>query len=289
MKDVFLPDQLEGHLYSSISSSPQPNVLVRTALFSPVGQTTKGKHIESNVTESFRKVEYFSKEGYDTATIDGVQLNVQIDFKIWCGIVFAFSKYGINSNEVELKFTEFAGMCGYKSSRFNKKLRVQIEKSLDRLQGQKIRLRKNSATKFTATGLLLKASYDIDNDSITLMGDSNLWELYSLDYQILISLDILNKLPRAEVAQCLYLFFASLPEDPLPVSYERMQTRLNLKMIGKEVNRSIRNAINKLERLGYLTGVWTTFHGKKAYQITSRNRKLKQTEISKSISKIEKV
>lgn len=289
MEDIFLPELVKDQLYSSLNSSPQPNVLVRTALFSPVGHATKGKHIESNVTESFRKIEYFSKEGYDSATIDGVELNVQIDFKIWCGIVFAFSKYGINSNDITLKFTEFARLCGYQSSRFNKKLRIQIEKSLTRLQSQKIRLKKNSATKFTATGLLLKASYDINNDTITLLGDSSLWELYSLDYQILISLEILNKLPRAEVAQCLYLFFASLPEDPLPVSYDRMQARLNLKMPPKEVNRSIRNAIDKLEKLGYLTGVWTTFHKKKAYQITSRNRKLKQTEVSKSISKIEKV
>lgn len=270
--EKFLPAVLSNDLYSSISSSPQPNALIRTALFTPKARKKVNAIEHLDVTDAFSEIEYFGKEGYDTATIHGVRLNVQTDFKIWCGIVFAFSKYGINSNKVTLKFTEFAKLCGYKSNRFNKPLRDQIDKSLDRLQSQKIRLKTKNTMKSVSTGLLLKAEFDIKADTITLLGDENLWELYSLDYQVLISMSVLAKLPNSEAAQCLYLFFASLPQDPWPVNFERMRKRLQLNMATKEINRSIKNAIKKLEDTGYLTGTWVTFHNKTAYKITSRNK-----------------
>jgi len=268
----FLPSVLSNELYSSLSSSPQPNALIRTALFTPKARKKINAIEHLDVTDAFSEIEYFGKEGYDTATIHGARLNVQTDFKIWCGIVFAFSRYGINSNKVTIKFTEFAKLCGYRSNRFNKPLRDQLDKSLDRLQSQKIRLKTKNTMKSVSTGLLLKAEFDIKADTITLMGDENLWELYTIDYQVLISLSVLTKLPNSEAAQCLYLFFASLPQNPLPVSLGRMRKRLQLNMAIKEINRSIKNAIKKLEDTGYLTGVWVTFHDEKSYQITSRNK-----------------
>lgn len=274
MNESYLNEHLSKDLYCSQSSSPQPNSLIRMALFTPSSRVNKKDVREYDITVPIRTIEYFSKEGFDTATIRGIPLNIQIDFKVWCGIVFAFSKYGLESNTIEMRFTEFADMCGYDSKRFNKRLRSQIEKSLDRIQDQKIRFRKKDSGKFVATGLLLKAYYDIEQDIIALVADEKLWELYSVDHQILVSLDILRKLPRAEVAQCLYLYFSSLPEDPLPINYERMRKRLNMNMADKEVNRQIRTAITKLEKLGYLTGLWVTFHKEKAYKITARNRKL---------------
>jgi len=275
IKQQFLPSHLANDLYSSTSSSPQPNALIRTALFTPKAKKRVGiDHERLDVTDAFREITYFSTEGYDSATIHGPSLNVQIDFRIWCGVVLAFSKYGLKSNRIGLKFTEFAAMCGYSSKRFNKGLRQQIEKSLDRIQDQKIRLRKTDSSKFLATGLLLKASYEVEKDLVVLLADENLWEIYALDHQVLIRLNVLSNLPHSEVAQCLYLFFASLPQNPLPVSYDRMQKRLQLNMKPKEVNRSIRNAIKKLEVIGYLEGVWVKFHDQSAYKITFRDKKL---------------
>lgn len=272
----YLPQVLTNQLYSSSSSSPQPNALIRTALFTPKKRNAKSAEEFLELTEAFREVKYFNQEGYDSAIITGPTLSIQSDFKVWCGIIFAFSKYGYDSNEISLKFTEFAGLCGYKPTRFNKALRTQIEKSLFRLQAQKIHMKTKSAKKSIATGLILRSEYDTEKDTVKLMADSNLWELYTLDHQVLISLNVLAKIPYSEAAQCLYLFFASLPENPLPVSLQRMRSRLRLNMSEKESNRSVRNAIKKLESTGYLKGSWTkNFHKQTSYIIHSRNKKIK--------------
>jgi hypothetical protein len=270
---IFADEKKKTALYSSIKSSPQPNVLIRTALFAP--QSKKPNSFEQrDVTTEFKNIEYFSSEGYDSASIIGPRLNIQIDFKVWCGIVFAFSKYGLNNNKITLKFTEFAKYCGYKPARYNKYLRLQIENSLDRIQSQKIRFKTKDAKKSVATGLLFKGEYDTEKDVIVLLADENLWEIFTLDHQVLISLEVLSKLPQSEVAQCLYLYFASFPQNPYPITYERMQKRIQLNMPSKEANRSIRNAIKKLEGLGYLKGEWVEFHDEKAYKITSRNKSI---------------
>jgi hypothetical protein len=267
----FLQCQKTKALYSSATSSPQPNILIRTALFTPKSKSKKPKTFEQrDVTTEFKQINYFASEGYDTAAISGPNLDMQVDFKVWCGVVFAFSKYGLNDNKITLKFTEFARFCGYKSKTFGKPLRLQIEKSLGKLRSQSIQFKTKTAKKSVMTGLLFKAEYDVDEDVIVLFADENLWEIFTLDHQVLISIDVLKKLPYSEVAQCLYLYFASFPQNPFPISYGRMQKRLQLNMPSKEVNRSIRTAILKLEALGYLKGEWVEFHEEKAYKITER-------------------
>ena len=270
----FLADSLVDNLYSSSSASVQPNALVRTALFTPKSRKKSNDVGVIDLTESFREITYFKKEGYDSVIIVGAKLNVKVDFKVWCGIVLAFSKYGISSNKITLKFTEFAKLCGYKTSRIDKPLRTQLKNSLFRLQGQQLQLQTKDSMKAKATGLLLTAQFDVAYDIVELMADENLWELYVVDRQVLISLNVLSLLPYSEAAQCLYLFFASLPADPFPISYERMRMRLQLNMADKEANRSIRNAIKKLEGTGYLNGHWVTFYDESAYKITRRNKVL---------------
>ncbi|MGL4894459.1 MAG: RepB family plasmid replication initiator protein, partial [Shewanella sp.] len=67
--------------------------------------------------------------------------------------------------------------------------------------------RRKNTEKAVHTGMLLRAMYDGEADIVELMADETLWDLYRLDYQVLVSLRVLEKLPRAEVAQCLYLYF----------------------------------------------------------------------------------
>ncbi len=264
---------IEEKLYISATDSVQPNVLLRTPLFSPVGKKSDSR-VANDLTEQFKDLEFFKLEGYDSVSVSGRKLNVQTDFKVWCGIIFAFSKYGHNTDKITFKFTEFVKLCGYEPRRFNQELRDQVGQSLERIQSQSLAFKTKDNSKLMATSLVHKAFYDTGEDIVTLVADPDLWEIYRIDRQILISLKVLEKLPRAETAQCLYLFFVSLPERPIPVTLSRMRERLRLKMADKEVNRSIRNAISKLESIGYLQGEWVKFNGESAYQIHKRDKAL---------------
>ncbi len=265
---------VQDNLYISTTDTVQPNILLRTSLFSAVSRRETGR-VASDVTESFRGLEVFRVEGYESVKISGAQLNVQTDFKVWCGIVFAFSKYGYSSDTIEFSFVEFVKLCGYNSRRINSNLREQIKASLIRIQSQSVQFTRKDSKKLMATSLVLKASYDVDKDTVLLMADPDLWEVYRVDEQILISLKVLNKVPRSEVAQCLYLFLVSLPERPIPITLSRMRDRLNLGDVpNKEVNRSIKKAIQLLESIGYLKGSWTHFNGEAAYKIDVRDRNL---------------
>ena len=51
------------------------------------------------------------------------------DFKTWIGVIYAFSKYGLSSNTIQLSFREFAKTCGFPSKRLDAKLRLTIHES----------------------------------------------------------------------------------------------------------------------------------------------------------------
>jgi len=259
----------------SSATSVQPNVLLRTGVFTPVGRRTNPNDVKAqDLSNDLVSLDICQKEGYDLVTVRGQRLNIETDFKVWCGIVLVFSKYGYSSNTVKLSFSEFAKHCGYPSRRFDKNLRKQIGDSLGRIQSQSLSFRRKNTEKAVHTGMLLRAMYDGEADIVELMADETLWDLYRLDYQVLVSLRVLEKLPRAEVAQCLYLYFTSLPENPHPVSFERLRERLRLETTKKEANRKIKTGIQKLESIGYLSGSFAVKNGEQYYLIDQRYKKL---------------
>tara|TARA_R110000868_G_scaffold411403_1_gene703735 strand:- start:712 stop:1644 length:933 start_codon:yes stop_codon:yes gene_type:complete len=281
--DKPLPSTNTASLYSdskhlltvNSSTSVQPNVLLRTGVFTPVGRRTNISDVKSqDLSQDLVSLDLCQKEGYDSVTVKGQRLNIETDFKVWCGIVLVFSKFGYSSNTVKLSFAEFAKSCGYPSRRFDKNLRRQIGESLERIQSQSLSFRRKNTEKAVHTGMLLRAMYDGDADLVELMADETLWDLYRVDYQVLVSLRVLEKLPRAEVAQCLYLYFTSLPNNPHPVSFERLRDRLRLETTKKEANRKIKAGINKLESIGYLSGYFTAKNGEQYYIIDQRHKKL---------------
>lgn len=273
-----LLDVISDNLSISNSHSIQPNILIRTPLFTPVARnsnkdtSTVTRH---DVSDEFRDISLYQREGYEYATIKGEKLNVRTDFRVWCGVIFAFSKYGYNTDTINLKLSEFTKFCGFSTQMLNAAFRKRIQGSLERIQSQTISMATKDGKKATATSLLKKFTYDVDRDEIVIEGDPELWELYRIDRQILISIKTLSKIPRAETAQCLYLFLASLPKDPIPVTMSRMRERLSLNMSNKESNRAIKNAIKTLEKIGYLDGSETKFNGEWAYHITNRNRTIR--------------
>lgn len=257
------------------NASVQPNVLLRTGVFTPVGRRTNISDIKSqDLSQDLVHLDLCKREGYDSVTVKGQRLNIETDFKVWCGIVLVFSKLGYSSNTVRLSFAEFVKDCGYPSRRFDKNLRRQIGESLERIQSQSLSFRRKNTVKAVHTGMLLRAMYDGEEDLVELMADETLWDLYCLDYQVLVNLRILEKLPRAEVAQCLYLYFTSLPNKPHPVSFERLRDRLRLETTKKEANRKIKAGIRKLESIGYLTGSFAVKNGEQYYLIDQRYKKL---------------
>ncbi|MCT8988665.1 protein RepA [Marinomonas sp. 15G1-11] len=259
------------------NASVQPNVLLRTGVFTPVGRRTNISDIKSqDLSQDLVHLDLCKREGYDSVTVRGQRLNIETDFKVWCGIVLVFSKLGYSSNTVRISFAEFAKDCGYPSRRFDKNLRRQIGESLERIQSQSLSFRRKNTVKAVHTGMLLRAMYDGEEDLVELMADETLWDLYCLDYQVLVNLRILEKLPRAEVAQCLYLYFTSLPNKPHPVSFERLRDRLRLETTKKEANRKIKAGIRKLESIGYLSGNFTAKNGEQYYIIDQRYKKLEK-------------
>lgn len=270
-----LLDVVSDNLSISNSHSVQPNILIRTPLFTPVARNSNkdtSMLIKHDVSDEFRGISLYQREGYEYASIKGARLNVRTDFRVWCGVILAFSKYGYDTDRIALKLSEFTKFCGFSTQMLNASFRRRLQDSLERIQSQTISMATKDGKKATATSLLKKFMYDTDKDEIVIEGDPELWELYRIDRQILISINTLSKIPRAETAQCLYLFLASLPKDPIPVTMSRMRERVSLNTSNKEANRAIKNAIKTLEKIGYLQGSETKFNGEWAYQIKERNK-----------------
>lgn len=268
-------------------NSVQPNILLRAPVFTPAGRPpSKDFKLEEetlDVSDCLNDLELCKTEGYDQITIKGPKLNIETDFKVWCGIIFSLTKYGKDGNKIVLSFTEFAKLCGYPAKRFDKNLRIQIGNSLNRIQNQKLRfLRKGSGeAKGVATGLLLRAEYDADPkvDKIELIADESLWDLYKFDYQILVSLEVLSLLPRSEVAQSLYLYFLSLPLKPHPISFTRLRERLQLNTSDYEANRRINLALKKLRKIRFLDYSVLTKNRERYVLLEGRSNKLALPEL----------
>lgn len=234
-------------------SSVQPAVLMKMGVFVPTKK--KGTEAEPiNASSALSKLEYAKKEGYTDVVITGPRLNLSTDFKVWMGIIHSFSRCedALKGNVITLKFSEFARNCQYPNKRFDSRLRKEIRDSLARIRGKTITFSRDGATKVHITGLLKTAQFDIESNTIVLEADEKLWELYSDDNLTLLRKKPLYALPRKEAAQAIYTFIAALPAQPIPLSFKRLRERLLLPSSKGEQNRTIRNALEDLRKIGYL-------------------------------------
>jgi hypothetical protein len=257
--ELFLADVLtstsEGRkLTPTHSSTVQPVALMRLGLFVPTLKR-KGQKVESvtiDASDELAKLEIAQAEGYTNIKIHGPRLTMETDFKVWIAIILCFAKYGLNTNTIELTFSQFASMAGYPDKEKNSVLRRRIADSLTRLRGTTISLSSKNAGKHLATGLLQIGKFDAEADKIKLVGDEQLWELYRVDHQVLLQLAVLKRLANKGSAQALYTFIESLPEKPFPLSFERIKRRLNLTTPDGQQNRTIKKAVDDLIAAGYL-------------------------------------
>ncbi|WP_235845281.1 40S ribosomal protein S19 [Morganella psychrotolerans] len=81
----------------------------------------------------------------------------------------------------------------------------------------------------------------------------------------------LEKLGRKETAKALYLFLEALPENPYPISMQRLKDRLALKSASNVQNSVIRKAMKQLEEIGYLEYTEKKTGHKIEFKIHKRN------------------
>lgn len=254
---VLGPDSEVEHNKLTVTSKAtvQPVALMRLNVFVPASRPAKGLQTSIDASSVFKDLEYSRREGYDDIRITGERLSMAVDFKVWVGIIEAFSKYGLNTNSVKLTFHEFAGMCRFESKRFDSRLRKSISDALTRIRGKTITFTRNGTDgpkKVSVTGLLKTGELDFERDQVELEADHRLWELYQTDYTVLLRYKPINALTRKEAAQALYTFIESLPTNPVPISFKRIRDRLSLLSPVKEQNRIIKLALTQLQEIGYL-------------------------------------
>ncbi|ECH9374591.1 RepB family plasmid replication initiator protein [Salmonella enterica subsp. enterica] len=276
-KELFFASVLENideskQLMPSRSATVQPVALMRLGLFLP-SLKRKGSDtgiINIDASKELQSLELARAEGYTDIKISGPRLSMETDFKVWVGVILAFSKYGLNGNVITLPFSEFATFCGYPAKDKDKGLRTRLGDSLARLRGTTIKLSSDKDKQGVVTGLLSRGKWDEDADEMVLVADASLWELYQLDRQVLVQMFILRQLANKGTAQALYTFLESLPEKPIPLSFARIKRRLMLTSPNNQQNRVINKAIDELKAVGYLDGDVVKKDGEWHLMITRR-------------------
>lgn len=258
--------------FNSGKTTMQPNSLLRLPVFTPTGRVKQTIGRSSDVS-ALRDLEFCRAEGYEKAHIFGPKLSIETDFKVWCGIVKVFRK-GYSAKGFKLTFLEFAKTCGFDSRTMNKVLRKRIDRSLTRIMSQVLTFEAESG-KIGKYHLVQNAFFDPNGDTIEIIPDRSLWELYQADYKTLVGMKVIENLPRYETASCLYLFLNALPQNPIDLSFERLRNRLQINASVAEQNRSIREAIKKLVEIGYLKCSEIKKNGEAHLVIHSRDPKLK--------------
>ncbi|MCW6615839.1 RepB family plasmid replication initiator protein [Yersinia ruckeri] len=269
-------DDTTKQLTVTTQSSIQPAILLRLGVFVPNSRAIKkgSEHI-IDVSESFKSLQYSRQEGYDDIQIRGERLNITTDFSVWMGVIGAFSKHGLKTNKITLPFKEFASLCNYESRQLNHRLRSVVFDSLAKLGTKVVQFQRKDGSKSFFTHLLKTAQMDREEDTITLEADPHLWELYVIDYKILLRKHPYNELRGKEVAQTLYTYIASLPDGFAPISFKRIRERLLLTSAVFEQNRLIKSALKALAEIGYIEYSVTKEGKENTLHVHKRNKKLK--------------
>lgn len=172
-------------------------------------------------------------------------------FKVWIGVIYAFSRYGLTSNKIELKFTEFAKGCGFSTKCIDGRLRLSIHESLGKLRNKSISFKRGRVAKGSyQTGLLKTGYFDAEKDIVQFEADETLWGLFQLHYRVLLQQHVIKALLKKEAAQAIYTFVQSLTANAIPVSFSRLRERLPISSSVSEQNRTIKKALEQLQKIG---------------------------------------
>lgn len=279
IKTVLDKEDIHKKITTSSRSSVQPAILLRLGVFLPSNRSRKTKAgLAVDVSNSLSQLEFARTEGYDEVIIRGERLNITTDFRVWMGVIGVFGRYGLATYKVTVPFKEFASLCDYDSRQVNHKLRASVFDSLARLGTKVIQFKSKKTEKRFFTQLLKTAKMDEDGETITIEAEPRLWELYLIDYNILLRKQPYNELKGKEVAQALYTYLASLPDGFAPISFTRLMERLLLTSSPSEQNRLIKAALEAMAAIGYIQYSLVEKRGETHLQVHKRNKKLKDLQ-----------
>nr|WP_276208982.1 hypothetical protein [Salmonella enterica] len=80
------------------------------------------------------------REGYTSAVITGPKLDLDTDFKVWVGVVSAFTHFPSVNGVITMSFAELARFCDIDSRQVNKRLKERLSRSISKLSSTSIRL-----------------------------------------------------------------------------------------------------------------------------------------------------
>ncbi|EEG5674636.1 replication initiation protein [Salmonella enterica] len=252
------------HIISSSTKSIQPLSLLRLSVFTPVQAVEKGKVQGSDprtpidAINDFRQLEIVEREGYTSAVITGPKLDLDTDFKVWVGVVSAFTHFPSVNGVITMSFAELARFCDIDSRQVNKRLKERLSRSVSKLSSTSIRFTKQTpeGDAIATTHLIGSSIADPETNTVKLAFDNLLSDFYKLDIKRILKLKVLNSLKRNEVAKAIYTFLEGLPNKPGEiqiVSASRLMVRLDLKSEQKKQIFIIRKALKTLTEIGYLT------------------------------------
>jgi hypothetical protein len=269
-------------LLPTLKQTIQPKVLLRLGVFVPTLKSTdKGgrKNHSIDATESLSRLSIVEGEGYNQIQIYGPRLDMDTDFKAWCGIVYALSNRKLdNEGQLELNFPEFAKFCGIDTKRIDRQLKERFDASLTRIARTSISfIKKIPGTDDHITinmHLVESTYYDSSTGKIIIKPNVKLNTLYRVDGKTRLYLKSLQKLSRKESAQALYLYLAELPSTFYRIGFDRLRERLQLTSHMGNQNATIKKALQQLNEIGFLEYSVDKENGDYVLNILKRNPKL---------------
>lgn len=270
------------HLFPTLRQTIQPKVLLRLGVFVPTLKSTEkgGRKSHSiDATESLSRLSIVEGEGYNQIQIYGPRLDMDTDFKVWVGIVYALSNKKLNHDgQLELNFPEFAKYCGIDSKRIDRQLKDRFDASLTRIARTNISFIKQipgTDDHITINMHLVESTYyDSSAGTIIIKPNSKLNTLYRVDGKTRLYLKSLQKLSRKESAQALYLYLAELPATFYRIGFDRLRERLQLTSHLGNQNATVKKALQQLKDIGFLEYSVDKENGDYVLNILKRNPKL---------------
>lgn len=287
------------HIISTSTKSIQPLSLLRLSVFTPMQAVEKGKIKDAgsrtpiDAINDFRQLEIVEREGYSSAVITGPKLDIETDFKVWIGVISAFTHFSSQNGVITMSFADLARLCDIDSRQVNRRLKERLARSLSKLSSTSIRFSKPTpeGDAIATTHLIGSSIADPEADVVKLAYDTLLADFYKLDIKRILKLKVLNNLKRNEVAKAIYTFLEGLPNKPGEVqivSANRLMARLDLKSEPKKQMFIIRKGLKTLEEIGYLSyqESFKRINGKREFYFTINKR---DPDLGESISRTRNV
>ncbi|WP_337013945.1 RepB family plasmid replication initiator protein [Pantoea sp. AS142] len=270
------------HLLPTLRQTIQPKVLLRLGVFVPTLKSTdKGgrKSHSIDATESLSRLSIVEGEGYNQIQIYGPRLDMDTDFKVWVGIIYALSNKKLdNDDQLELNFADFAKYCGFETKRIDRQLKDRFDASLTRIARTNISFVKSvpgTDDRITINMHLVESTYyDSHTGKIIIKPNSKLNTLYRVDGKTRLYLKALQKLSRKESAQALYLYLAELPPTFYRIGFDRLRERLQLTSHLGNQNATVKKALQQLKDIGFLEYSVDKEGSEYVLNILKRNNKL---------------